>query len=95
MARAGGNPDFARIRNKDTSASVRKRQQLADDYAREMAIAFARARDECGAMKPYPVYAEWLNDNGYRTRRGNMWTGRQVSRLIKRLTQPGFRLNLP
>ncbi|WP_428993108.1 recombinase family protein [Luteibacter rhizovicinus] len=36
--------------------------------------------------RTYGAYAAWLNEHGYRTRRGHHWTGRAVSRVFKRLT---------
>ncbi|WP_425479474.1 recombinase family protein [Dyella japonica] len=42
------------------------------------------AQNERGHLS-YGEYAHWLNDEGYRTRRGHRWTGRQVSRIYERI----------
>ena len=89
MTRPGGNPDFSRIRNTDTTASIKQRQQNADDHARHMAEAVKEFMGDDGRLKPYRICTDWLNERGYTTRRGNRWTTREVSRLIKRITRPG------
>ena len=90
MARPGGNPDFHRVRNRNNAASVKKRQQDADDFARRLAEGIGLCRAEMGTPPNYRGYADWLNEHGYRMRRGALWTPRQVSKLLKRITSPGF-----
>ena len=84
-----GNPRIDEVRNTDTNAANQRRKSLADQHASEMAKAIHEAM-HAGVTMPYDRYAEWLNDKGYRTRRGNLWTGRTVSRLFKKITDPAF-----
>lgn len=84
-----GNPKLDQMRNKDTSAANKRRTDLANDHAREMAKAMAKAMGE-GISRPYRHYAEWLNNNGYRTRQGNTWTSSTVARLHKKVLDPAF-----
>ena len=89
MVPTRGNPKLDQVRNDDTTEANKKRKTLADDHARVLVAALMQANKE-GIKMPYGNYAEWLNDAGYSTRRGNPWTGRTVSRLFKKLGDPTF-----
>jgi hypothetical protein len=91
MARPGGNPKFIEIRNSDTSAANRRRDFLADEHASKIAHAL-KATFSISGSHSFGWYADWLNEEGYRTRRGYLWTGRQVSRFFKRIGRTGFKL---
>ena len=85
MARPGGNPKLREIRNTDTKAANSKRRKLADDYIRATGEKLMEATREHGGGMLHIEYAEWLNDNGWPTRRGGRWTATQVGRVFKRL----------
>lgn len=89
MAAPRGNPKLDQVRNNDTTEANEKRKSLADDHARVLIGALMQANSE-GVKMPYDNYAKWLNDAGYSTRRGNLWTSRTVSRLFKKLSDPDF-----
>ena len=84
MARLGGNPQLKEVRNEDTRAANAKRRALADAYGRETGRRLYEAMQQQKGMT-YVQYAEWLNSNGWTTRRGSQWTATQVSRVFKRL----------
>lgn len=82
--RARGNPKLEEVRNKDVSAANRRRKDLADEHAREIAKAILAIQKEEGGGKSYAAYADRLHERGYRTRRGKRISGKQVSRVFKR-----------
>lgn len=85
MAKKRVNPAFDQLRNKDLEAANERRTALTDAHVLVLGQALLRASQE-GVGMPYDRYADWLNVRGYRTRRGNVWTGRTVSRVFKRLS---------
>lgn len=85
MVEKRGNPTLDQVRNKDLKAANDRRATLADAHVLAIGQALLRASEE-GVGMPYDRYADWLNAHGYRTRRGNAWTGRTVSRIFKWLS---------
>lgn len=67
--------------------SVLRRQKVADLYAQKMAQSLKEAVDACGDQAPLSELAAWLNSNGFHTRLGNPWNGKEVARLIERLSK--------
>jgi hypothetical protein len=86
-----GNPRLHEVRPRDTTRANLARTALADDHARATLAALEFAYYECG-VNQNGERAAWLNANGYRTRRGNLWSKKAVERLIKRIVRPGFKL---
>lgn len=84
LARPGGNPDLRMVRNTGTKTANSKRRKLADDYARATGEKLMEAIRQHGGML-HIEYAEWLNENGWPTRRGGHWTATQVGRVFRRL----------
>jgi hypothetical protein len=90
MTAPRGNPKLDQVRNKDTTEANKKRKSLADDHARVIAAALLRASTVDDIGMPFGNYADWLNANGYSTRRGHAWTGRTVSRVFQKLHDSDF-----
>lgn len=84
MRRKPGNPQLDLCRNSDVSQANRRRVELADDFAQSMKAAIGEAVVDLDIVT-YGGIARWLNENGHRTRRGAMWSARQVGRLVRRL----------
>lgn len=84
MARPGGNPDLKRVRNEDTSRANTKRRALAHAYAMKTAEKLWDASSLQSQMTD-TQYAEWLNAEGWPTRRGSLWTATQVRRVFRHL----------
>lgn len=87
MARKGGNPAWAAIRNTDTRAASTGATNAADEFLNRVFDALQTARQELGAGASLSAVADWLNHNGYLTRRQKKWTHRQVARCYARLRQ--------
>lgn len=86
MARPGGNPEFGKIRNTNTTAANEAREKLANDFAWSMLPLLNECHHELETSSSRER-AEWLNEKGYPTRRGNPWTTREVERLRKRIVK--------
>lgn len=84
MVRPGGNPDLKRSRNEDTQQANLKRRALADAYSRDTGRLLYQAMQGQAGMT-LVEFAEWLNNYGWPTRRGGMWTATQVRRVFNRL----------
>lgn len=84
MARPGGNPDLKRVRNEDTDRANTKRRALAKAYAMSTAQKLFEASSLQSKMTD-TQYAEWLNAEGWPTRRGSQWTATQVRRVFRHL----------
>ena len=84
MARPGGNPDLKMVRNEDTDRANAKRRALAHAYAMSTAEKLLDASRQQSGMTD-TQYAEWLNAEGWPTRRGSLWTATQVRRVFRHL----------
>ncbi|RXK65118.1 hypothetical protein ERT44_14110 [Stenotrophomonas sp. MA5] len=84
MARPGGNPGLKKVRNEDTSPANTKRRALAHAYAMSTAEKLLEASKLQSGMTD-TQYAEWLNAEGWPTRRGSVWTATQVRRVFRHL----------
>lgn len=84
MARSGGNPDLKKVRNEDTDRANVKRRALAHEYALRTAEKLHDASGQQRGMTD-TQYAEWLNAEGWPTRRGSLWTATQVRRVFRHL----------
>lgn len=71
MARPGGNPDLKTVRNEDTGRANTKRRVLARAYALSTAEKLWEASNQQSQMID-TQYAEWLNAEGWPTRRGSL-----------------------
>ncbi len=81
MARPGGNPNLKTVRNEDTACANTKRRALAHAYAMRTAEMLLDASRQQQGMTD-TQYAEWLNAEGWPTRRGSLWTATQVRRVF-------------
>ncbi len=84
MARPGGNPNLKTVRNADTRRANTKRRTLAREYAMSTAQKLWEASNQQSQMTD-TQYAEWLNAEGWPTRRGSLWTATQVRRVFRHL----------
>ena len=84
MARPGGNPNLKKVRNEDTGRANTKRRALAYAYAVRTGERLMDASSQQSGMTD-TQYAEWLNAEGWPTRRGSLWTATQVRRVFRHL----------
>ena len=78
-----GNPEIWKLaKNQSTEAATRKRSEKADDYKQHMKdIITSRFGNE---MPSLSEVATWLDQEGYRTPKGNFFTRASVNRILKR-----------
>jgi alcohol dehydrogenase YqhD (iron-dependent ADH family) len=88
MANPSGNPNFAIIRNRDTSNATKARVAKADAFAKNMLNTLREHAAEIEDTT-YEAKAEWLNSQGISTRLGRAWSKQEVQRLFIRLERIG------
>ena len=76
-----GNPKLALVRNTDPSKATEVRVERANAYKREM-FEVIREIDSDGSMTATEI-AFHLNDAGYQTPRGGLWSHVQVNRVLQ------------
>lgn len=89
MASKRGNPRLAAVRPSDTAQANARRTALADAFAK-VTLEALRVAYHDDNIRTNAERAKWLNQKGYRTRRGGLWSKKAVERLVKRVTRPGF-----
>ena len=85
MARPGGNPNFLKVRNTDTSAANAARQTAADMQALQVFDWTLEALDKgCTTLAECIT---WLNNHEYYTRgkKPKPWSDKTYRRALKRL----------
>lgn len=80
-----GSPRFLEIRNEDTTKANAAREQRADDWGMSILLALNQATLENPGMTQ-SGYARWLNERGYKTRRGSVIHRYHVLRVFRRFS---------
>ncbi len=88
MANPNGNPNFALIRNRDTSLATDARVTMADYFAKKILLILRQNSKEIGHMNRKEM-ANWLNSKGIFNRQGRKWTRQSLIRLYKRFNRIG------
>lgn len=76
-----GNPSLALCRNTDTGNARAAHIAKANDYKAEIREVLAELESDCGHVLTASEAARMLNDAGYQTARGSLWTHTQVNRV--------------